>query len=269
MELPIKDKLAVVFHGIIGGMGGRNGLGPPANISDCAKTIKYNVLSTYDCDIFAHSWSIDHANDIKLLYNPISSLFEPQEYFGYSGIYASDSPEAGQPFRTISRYTSLERAMRLKQDYEKTNGFRYKWVLISRYDIVFLTRLNLSLLDPKYMYICEEPHWPKGKISLFHDIVFLSNSNVMDEYSKLGQELRNGQYNKRDAHSSAYRKLMSMFNNNLNMIQYGFRRYTDVETYRQLMHPETNPVGHAYGALECKKRLEELLFKIDNEKSNE
>jgi hypothetical protein len=261
-RLPIKDKMAVVFHGIIGGLDGRNGIGAPVNISDCAKTIKYNILSKNDNDVFIHSWSVDHETEIKELYNPIKSLFQPQEYFGFSGIEASDAPEDGQSFRAISRYISLHRAMELKRDYELEQGFIYKWVLALRFDLVFFTPLDVSSADPQFMFVCSEPHWIAS--NLMHDIVFLSNSNNMNVYSNFGPELLARAYNPRDAHTSTNLKLMNMFNNNRDMIKYGFHRYKDVEIYRTVVRPELNPVGHAYGALETKSRFEELLKQIND-----
>lgn len=262
-DLPIKDKMAVVFHGIVGGMSDRNGDGDPTNIADCAKTIHYNVLSQYDCDIFGHSWSIDQEEQIKKSYNFTNSLFQPQEYFGFTGKQVSSLPIIGQSFRSTSRYTSLERAMRLKQQHEIKNEFRYKWVLVLRYDLVIFTKLDLSTFDPRYIYICQEPHWINNT-TLFDDRLFLSNSTIMNQYATFGDELRRGIYVGKDIHADTRNKLISIVKD-LNLIKFGFKRYEDVEIYRLLMLPETNPVGHAYGALECKPRLIELIKKINNE----
>jgi hypothetical protein len=140
----MEDRIAVVFHGIVGGMGGRNGVGQPSNISDCAKTIKYNIISKYNTDVFAHSWSTQHSEEIIKLYEPKLSLFQPQEYFGFPDDRVTDHPTDGQAFRTISRYSSLERAMDLKREYETVNNFIYKWVIVLRYDVAFFTPLDLS-----------------------------------------------------------------------------------------------------------------------------
>jgi hypothetical protein len=268
MELPIKDKLAVIFHGIIGGTGGRNGIGEPNNILDCSRTIKYNVLSAYDCDIFAHSWSVDHDEEINTIYHPVASLFQHQEYFGFNGIHASDHQELGQAFRTISRYTSLERALKLKQDYEILNNFKYKWVLVIRYDIVFFTRLDLSKYDPAFMYICSEPHWENdGRYnnSLYHDVIFLSSSAIMDTFSNFPTELKAKIYDPMDAHAAICQKILRIFNGNTNMIKRGFKRYNDVEIYRMVINPQLNPIGHAYGALEMTKRFNDLINQINEE----
>jgi len=267
-NLPILEKMAVIFHGIVGGMNGRNGVGTPVNISDCAKTIKYNILSTYDCDVFAHSWTIDKEDEIKSLYNPISSLFQPQEYFGFNGKQISDETIDGQPFRTVSRYTSLDRALALKTNYETANNFKYKWVMVLRYDLVFYTKLNLSEKNTNFIYICSEPHWENNERlnnSVYHDILFLSNSDIINNFMGFNVELLNRKYDPTDTHHAVCVKIISMFNGNTKMILHTFKRYDDVETYRFIIHPEQNPVGHAYGALQTKSRFDELINKINNE----
>jgi len=262
-NLPIKDKIAVVFHGIVGGMDGRNGIGESSNIENCAKTIKHNILEHYDNDVFLHSWSINHKDELEELYTPIYSLYQEQEYFNFSKSQITDHDKIGQSYRTVSRYTSLERAMRLKQKYEIENGFRYKWVLALRFDLVFFNKIDLSKYDNNFFHICSEPHWVNLKRKgVYHDIIFLSNSTLMDEYGKISIDIKNGKYDSSRAHSVIYLKLMDMFNNNGNMVKESFKRYDDIEIYRLIMKPELNEVGHQYGALKTKNRLEELLKKI-------
>ena len=269
-NLPVRDRMAVVFHGIVGGMNGRNGVGLPISVSDCAKTIKHNVISTYDCDVFVHTWSMDQEGEIMLLYNPVSSLFQSQEYFGFTPKQVDGGDIGGMAFRTVSRYTSLERALNLKQEYEKNNGFKYRWVIVLRFDLVFFTKLNLLILNNNSFYVCKEPHWPEiQNFNMVHDIVFLSNSNLMDKYGTLANDFRMKKYDPASAHHCARQKLAEMFNNNLSWVKYCFNRYEDVEIYRLMSRPEQNPVGHAYGALQTKNRFEKLLEEIDKYKYNE
>jgi len=267
-EMIMKEKMAVIFHGIIGGMGGRNGIGLPISISDCAKTIKCNILSAYDCDIFMHSWSTSHEDEIKMLYNPISAIFEPQEYFNFSEKQISGEEKIGQAFRTVSRYVSLERALKLKQKYEQENNFKYKWVILLRYDLVFFNKLDLSILDNNSIYVCKEPHWGDVKsFNMVHDIVFLSNSRLIDMYGTLANDFRNKKYDASSAHHCAHQKIREILNDNLCWVKYGFHRYIDVEIYRLIMNPEQNPIGHIYGALQTKGRLEKLLEEINKTKN--
>jgi len=260
-------KLAVILHGIIGGTAGRNGVGAPIDIETCAKTIKHNVISKYDTDVFIHSWSVEHRDAIIDLYQPKASLFEPQEYFGYN--FDEDSyknEEQTHAFRTVSRYHSLARAMKLKQQYEKDNNCKYDWVLVLRFDLVIFTPLDLNRFDNKCFYICSEPYWPDiNRIQMLHDIAFLSGSDIMDVYSEVTFELHKPPYKARlaEAHRIAYFKLHSMYGGNMNNIGYAFYRYKDMEIYRMIINPDLNELGKQFGELETKPRLEKLLEEIN------
>lgn len=266
-NLQVIDKMAVIFHGIIGGIAGRNGLGDTINIWDCAKIFNHNILSSYDCDVFIHSWSVENKDLLLSLYNPVKNLFQPQEFFGYSNNKETNSHvELGQAFRTLSRYTSLERALSLKKQYELDNDIRYRWVLVIRFDMIFFNKLILSNLDQNCFYVCSEPHWEDiNEWGMVHDIAFLSNSDLMDVYGGIAEEIRSGKYNDvaNATHKITYQKLKEMFNGDMSRVRYGFRRYEDVEIYRFIVNPQQNPVGHAYGALTTKNRLNELLALIN------
>jgi hypothetical protein len=257
--------MAVVFHGIIGGMDGRNGIGVPIDIDICAKTIKHNILSEYDTDVFIHSWSIEHKDSVESLYNPVMSIFEPQEMFGHSfDGSALQNEHATILFRTFSKYNSMYRAMQLKQDYENKNNFKYSWVLVLRFDLVVFNKLNLSNFSNNNFYICSEPHWPDiNSLQMVHDIVFLSGSELMDTYCGVAKELESV-YKERigEAHRLAYFKLKDMFQGDMNRVGYAFKRYEDMDIYRLIMSVEQNELGQQYGALETKGRLEQLLKKI-------
>jgi hypothetical protein len=265
-NLPIKDKMAVILHGIVGGMDGRNGMGSPANISDCSKTIKYNVLSAYDCDVFIHSWSINHSEEIMSLYNPTASLFQPQEFFNFSESQRTHDTIPGQPYRSVSRFTSLERSLLLKRNYEESNGFKYKWVFAIRFDLVFFNKIDLSKYDPQHIHICLDPYWGQENFTLLHDILFLSNSDMMNNFIGFPSELLNKTYDPIDIHHAVSQKIFKMVNNERSMIEKSFKRYEDVEIYRLVMRPELNdPTGHPLGSLATTGRFYELMKKINKE----
>ena len=117
------------------------------------------------------------------------------------------------------------------------------------------------------MYVCNEPHWKKG-LSIIDDRLFLSNSHIMDEMSKMGTEALNGAYNLSDVHYAVALKLKNIFNNDVNYIKFGFDRYVDVEIYRVVIKPEQSKVGHLYGAEKTKGVLDTLLKKIESEENN-
>lgn len=266
-------RLAIIFHGIIGGMAARNGIGQPSDIDICFKTIKHNILDIYpDHDIFMHSWSIDFKDKLVEMYNPKSYLFEKQENFGYTGDMASLSNEGnGQAFRTISKYTSLERANKLRIDYEKINNIQYDWILVLRYDLIFFTKLNLEKYDNSIFYICNEPNWENDihRLKMIHDIIFLAAPINMNKFCSLAEDFRNNKHKEQlhSIHHTGYSKLIEVMNNDISKIKYGFNRYIDIEIYRLVIYPEQNPVYKQYehmGSMAGKKQLECLLKEIQN-----
>lgn len=247
------------IHGIVSGESGRNGQGPPINLEHCAR-LMYKNLFPQDTDVFVHSWSVNHQDPILSLYKPKKYLFEPQDTFGMA---LTDSPDESHThaFRTVSRYTSLKKAMDMKSAYEIENRFRYKWVIALRFDLVFLTKVQFDNLDPACFYVCYEPWWPDILAKqMVHDIVFLASSDVMDRYLTVYDEITQCRHNDilDKTHIITWRKLMSMYNN-LNGVKYFVKRYDDVEIYRFVIHPEQNIYGEQYGHTKLKERMEEQL----------
>lgn len=263
----IKDKIALIFHGKIGGMTGHNGLGQLIDYEVCAKTIKHNIMSHYDCDVFMHSWDVQYEEQLKKIYNPKYSLFQEQEYFGFTPEQLSqprrdpiqDAGSLHQAFRTISRFTSLQRAMNLKKRYEEENDFLYKWVIIMRYDLIIFHKLDLSNKDENLIYSDYDPNW-----KWFQGIIFMGNSKLMDEFGDTINEINIGKYNPSDIHGVEGNKIRNMFNHDESKFRhYIFKRFEGIEIYRQVMQPTTClPRGDSYGALEMPRRLNELLQAI-------
>lgn len=250
------SKVAVIFHGIVGGVKDRNSEGEYIDFETCSTFIKKNILDQCDCDIFMHSWSTEVEEELVKIYKPKVSLFQPQEHFGHEQKTATD-PEIGQAFRSTSKYTSLERVLELKRSYENKLGFKYDWVLVLRFDLVIFTKLNLANFDNSCFYLCSEPHWAHiAPTKKAHDIIFLSNSKNMDEFGTIIKTHLEIAY---DTHLMVARKLQSMFKNNIGKVRLGFDRYKDIEIYRFINNPDLNPVGHQYGALEASIKFKGMI----------
>jgi len=271
-HLPIKDKLAVVFGGIVGGDVDRNGYGNLVDYKSCAKTIIHNIINPNDCDVFIHSWSVDQEKDLVSIYKPKKYLFEQQEMFGFR----LDSNEAihptiGQAFRTTSRYVSIERGMNLKRQYEQEQGFKYKWILILRFDYLVLKKLSLEGLDPESIYICYEPHWPDiDEERKVYDGIFLGSSEVMDTFYNFGTDILKNFYPGRvdDCHHLIYDRLLERVGSS-QRIKYVYERFRDIEIWRFVNNPNLNPLGIRYGVSDTKIKAELLLKKIDKEEFRE
>lgn len=170
-------------------------------------------------------------------------------------------------FRTVSRYNSFERAVGLKSQYENQHGFRYKWVVVLRLDLVLLNPIRFDELDPNFFYVPYEPHWPdtleNDRLQMVHDVLFFSSSANMDRYTSIVEDIRLGKYKSvlHMTHVMTFCKLREMFPDR-STIRYGLRRYDDFEIYRFVLKPELNPIGHQYGALNVKRKMDELVQSI-------
>jgi hypothetical protein len=256
------SRVAVVFHGIVGGSKARNGIGELVDFATCSKLIKHSLPENYSYDFFIHSWSTEVSASLVELYSPVKYKFEPQEFFNFSFTpeeYVRE--EATHSFRTVSRFNSLERAIALKREYEEENDFKYDWVLALRFDLVILNKLNFEL-DPSNFYICYEPHWPNIHLyQMIHDVMFLSSSKLMDTYSSIAEEIRIGMYKDilDQSHRISYRKLCYM---NCK-IEYFCRRFEDVDIYRFVVNPDLNELGKSYGGLETFGRMQAILKEVE------
>jgi hypothetical protein len=259
------NKVAFLFHGIVGGMGGRNGVGEPIDIETCAKIIKYQHRQ-YDADYFVHSWSVKQSDRILASYSPKLYIFEPQEYFGYQldSNQLADQDQTDE-LRNISRHVSMRRVVDLKNKFELQHGFRYQWVVLLRLDLVLLNGFRFSELDPSIFYIPYEPHWPNAindtRLQMIHDVFFFSSSENADKYATVTEDILSGKFQQelKLPHVIAFKKVNEAFPNR---VQYGARRYEDFEIYRMAVDPSQNVLGHQYGALQVRGKIEELLRRI-------
>lgn len=273
-------KVAVVLYGIAGGMVWRNGIGETINIEDCAKTIRYNLISHYDCDVFLHSWSIKERDRLISAFNPVSYIIEPQEMFGYSeGINHNVDQREGFEFRCISRWTSSERAMSLKLKYELENNIRYDWVILARIDLIYFKKIELSNYSQEYFYICRDPFFgdglwaPDRNVPAIDDRIFMANSDNMDKFCTIAQDIRDNNTHGllNDPHGLALKKLMEMFGGDRTRLQFGFHRFTGVDIYRSIVNDFSGGRESQFkdicvnAGVDMKANLDALLLEINGQ----
>ena len=146
------------------------------------QTIKENILNVNNVDVFIHTWN-DDENDIKTikeLFNPKESVFEKQI------IFSDDNPFL---HKMKSRWYSHKKVLDLKKEYEEKYNFKYDFVMVARFDLLFFTPFIFSEYDPNFFYLTNEadpndPHHSSNQMG-WNEAWFLSNSKTMDEYSKL------------------------------------------------------------------------------------
>ena len=142
------------------------------------------LCSHYETDFFVHSWSTEHKDFILELYKPkLHEIVEQKTFeinledyglkgndidkwevsdssrFGYKALLSSRgsvenilSEMKRMAFRSSSRHYSTKRTLELKKQYEEQRGFKYDFVLLPRFDIMFGKRIMLENLDKNKFY---------------------------------------------------------------------------------------------------------------------
>lgn len=184
-------KVALCFSGIVGGIKGKNGKGQIIDPSIAAKTWKDNFLSINDTDVFFHTWSVDQEDKLLDLYDPKRFISEKQMDF-------TDGKRGSEAWRSASRWYGTKQVIELKKSYEREKNFKYDAVILSRFDMMWFTKVDLSKYDMKYWYASNWNDSIKGKNSPtqpnranhflgqgFLDLWFFSNSHFMDKFGTL------------------------------------------------------------------------------------
>ena len=111
----MNKKVALCLHGLVGNLEkyGKGAVIPYKLVYDSYIQNLYD--KSIEIDVFLHSWSMDLEDEIKLLYNPKSSIFEKQKMFVDEKIIGK------KEFAVTSRFYSLMVSNSLKIEHEKNN----------------------------------------------------------------------------------------------------------------------------------------------------
>ena len=82
-------RIALCFYGLVGSKTDKNGTGIPLDPSIAHKLnyeniISHNISSGSEVDVFIHSWSHEHKDELVELYKPKLHVIEKQIDFPYS-----------------------------------------------------------------------------------------------------------------------------------------------------------------------------------------
>lgn len=153
-----KPRLAVVLYGKIGNEvkrakdGGRPSAGTIGLSAITAQEVLLRPLAgLFRIDVFGHCWSAGgSAALITELWKPVRSRFEDdrsskfeQQCNARSRVIHSFPGSCG---RTISQLLGMQRAIHLKAEYERSHGFRYSAVFVSRWDLVWLSEKAAGIM---------------------------------------------------------------------------------------------------------------------------
>jgi len=197
-------KIAFCLVGIVGAVEHPSGVGNPVDYRIGNHFHKKHIFEPnkeHDIDVFIHSWSVDHKNELLNLYNPKKYIFDKQLDFQQNNIRNNC---------IFSRWYSTAMSMRLKQAYEEENNFEYDFVMLYRFDHIFQKDLVFSEFDSNNFYVshrddCSESQCRCIGNSRFYDAWFFSNSHNMNKFSTVYENLT--KYDLMDPHKETVRHI--------------------------------------------------------------
>lgn len=236
-----EKKIAICYYGLsynINNLKNSNADSVEINYESLTENHKQTLWLPNNADIFIHTWASDKELDIKNTYKPKLSLFENQKKFDEEAndICVNNSLEFyHRRSHLMSRFYSNKMVINLKKQFEKTHGFMYDLVMVTRFDAIYRGDWNINKLDNSKFYVSGE--WPCDYKKYLPDIWFISNSFNIDILGNVYDEMKLNFYDPTDelpndwnAHSIVRRHLVR--NNLINNIQHFKKHYTESNIFR-------------------------------------
>ena len=136
----------------------------------------------YVPDIFYHSWGETYVSGV-LNSSDTRAIMISQD-IDFSNLHKGINQYASSAVNVLPQTFSIMQADRLRTDYEDVNGFKYDWVIRSRFDLSLHspTAIPFHTLDPHYYYVCAN-HWP-GTGPVWDDNIMIGSSANMAKISR-------------------------------------------------------------------------------------
>ena len=103
------------------------------------KSLKKNLHDFDNYDVFIHTWEGDLNKDVYL-YEPKKCIIEPQKNVVPSIV----KEHSNAHFIHFSMFYTMKESLKLLQEYETTNNFKYDAVIRTRFDISLETNLDIT-----------------------------------------------------------------------------------------------------------------------------
>lgn len=132
---------------------------------------------TYNPDIFYHTWVVGIN-----LFESKTSMFSRD--IDFSHLHPGITEYGSSAVNVLPQTYSIMQSDKLRTDYENVMGFKYDWVVRSRFDISLHTptAIPFDTLDPlTHYYVCAN-HWP-GQNDMCDDNIMMSSSENMQMMS--------------------------------------------------------------------------------------
>ena len=183
-------KAALCLYGLIGskysGKSNEKLGGEDEVLKECYSSFYKHFLSENNVDVFFHTWDVNYEKELIHKYNPKKYKVEPQIVFNDTVKGPRDRVQAH-----YSRWYSTKVVNNLKRDYELEHNFKYDFVLLSRFDMMWNTNIIFEGYDPSLFYIPKTSKggvpwgWPHQQKNEIGDLFYISNSENMDRFCTL------------------------------------------------------------------------------------
>ena len=208
-------RVAVCFYGLVGSAQKKFGKGASLDPKLAHKFYKKNVFKYIkNYDVFIHSQSIEYIEDLKNLYSPKLYCIERKKFFFFKIItnlkfirilffsifkFSKLKQRFLRGLNGYSRWYSTKKVIELKKKYERENNFKYDLVFLTRLDLAFITSFYFNKIDGKFLTVPNHNDVPTPrnnymqKVQLnnktyekgISDFWFISASDNIDKFASL------------------------------------------------------------------------------------
>lgn len=156
--------------------------GLPRHYKDGYEYYAKNLLKQYDVDVFFHTWDDTEHEEVAKLYKPKDySVSKKLDANAINNMYTKCVDAVNFPaYATVSSFYSIFNSCRLKTNYEMQHGFKYDWVIKTRFDYALNIILPLNDLDKSKVYVPNCRYTPEHDFC--NDQFAFSSSINMNKY---------------------------------------------------------------------------------------
>lgn len=207
-------KVAICLHGLSLGKNSLRDItrsNPQTDWKRFTSTILGNLVEPNSADMFIHTWENEEIELIKNIYKPKGILSETQRPFNpfFSNEILDKDKEDFSLYmrnnynplvythpRVFSHVYSFDRSDSLRQAYETMEGFRYDYVIKTRFDLQILKKIKVSEYESQKIQLGK---WWGSHPKALEDLFMIANSENMTKisslYHKIYEYLVDSEYN--------------------------------------------------------------------------
>jgi hypothetical protein len=133
--------------------------------------------AAYAPDVFYHGWGSDDVSGTLNGTNTKAIMISQD--IDFSHLHLGINQYTSSAVNILPQTYSIMHSDRLRMEYEELMGFKYDWVIRSRFDISLHTPTDIPFhtLDHNHYHVCAN-HWP-GDNGMYDDNLMLGNSEQM------------------------------------------------------------------------------------------